>query len=155
MSDAGWKPLERYCLAYQRLAVACLLFAVAGVGYFVAVVFGGLGGRPARDAAGVLVALFTVSWLVVPLVTLRGRILRRSDPRLRTVLRDEWTRTNRHRAFRAGFAVAMWAQVPLALLMQSFAAEPSYAGMAGLSMTLGGTAFFATYLHRGRQPGDG
>ena len=54
-----------------------------------------------------------------------------------------------------GFAVVMWAQLPLVFLMNRVASEPSFSGMAGLSMTLGMGAFFATYLYIGRQQGDG
>ena len=155
MSEAERKQLERYYLAYQRLAVVCLLGSVAVGAYFLAVVFGGAGGRLVRHAPLILIVLFAASFLAVPYVTLRGRFWRRSDPDAQRVLRDEWTRRNRHRASWAGFVVVMWAQVPLAFLVTRLASEPSLPGMAGLSMTLGAGAFFATYLHAGRQQDDG
>jgi len=155
MSESERKDWERYYLAYQRGALVCLLSAVAVGVYFLAVVLGGLSGPSARSGALVLVSLFVASLLAVSFVTLRGRLWRLSDPEARLVLRDEWTRRNWNRACRSGFAVVMWAQLPLAFLMNRVASEPSFAGMAGLSMTLGIGAFWATYLHVGRQQGDG
>ena len=145
---------ERYYRAYQRTAVVCLLFAVTVCGYFLAVGSGALSGPPARGAALVLSALFVVSFVAVPAVTLGGRRWRRSDPAAQLVLRDEWTRRNWNRACRVGFGVVMWAQFPLAWLMDHLASAPSLSVMAGLSMTLGAGAFFASYLYVGRQPGD-
>jgi hypothetical protein len=49
----------------------------------------------------------------------------------------------------------MWAQLPLEFLMNRLAPAPSFSGMAGLSMTLGGVAFLASYLYLGRQRVDG
>lgn len=155
MSDSERRQSERYYLAYQRGALVCLLFTVAVGGYFLAVVFGGVSGPLVRASALVISALFVISLLAVSFVTLRGRLWRRSDPGAQLVLRDEWTRRNWNRACRTGFVVVMWAQVPLAFLMYRLASEPSLSGMAGLSMTLGAGAFFATYLYRGRQQGDG
>jgi len=155
MSESERMEVERYYLAYQRGALVCLLCAaVVGV-YFLAVALGGLGRPPAGSDALVLVALFVTLLLAVSFVTLRGRLWRRSDPEARLVLRDDWTRRNWNRACRSGFAVVMWAQVPLAFVMNRMASEPSFEGMAGLSMTLGIGAFFATYLYVGRQQLDG
>ena len=156
MSESDWKHSERHYLAYQRGAVVCLLFAVATGAYFLAAVLGALRGREAFGGATGLVALFVTALAGVFLITLRGRLWRRSDPEAQLVLRDEWTRRNWNRACRNGFAVVMWAQLPLAFLMERLASKPSFSGMAGLSMTLGVGAFFATYLYVGRQPqGDG
>ena len=145
---------ERYYRAYQRTAVVCLLFVVAVGGYFLAIGSGGLSGGARPKAALTLVVLFAVAFLAAPAVTLRGRRWRRSDPQAQLVLHDEWTRRSWNRACRAGFGAVMWAQLPLALLLDRLAAEPSLAVMAGLSMTLGGGAFWATYLYVGRQPAD-
>ena len=155
MSETVRNQSERYYLAYQRGAGVCLLFSIATGAHLLAVAFGGLSGGVVRDGALVLISLFVVSLLVVALVTLRGRLWRRSDPEAKLVLRDEWTRRNWSRACRIGFAVVMWAQLPLAYLMIRLAPEPSFSGMAGLSMTLGMGAFWATYLYLGRQQGDG
>jgi hypothetical protein len=145
---------EQYYRAYQRLAMVCLLFAVAVCGFFLAVGSGALSGPAAREAALVLSALFAVSFVAVPAVALGGRRWRRGDPAAQLVLRDEWTRRNWNRACRIGFGVVMWAQLPLAWLMDRLAPAPSLSVMAGLSMTLGAGAFFASYLYFGRQPGD-
>lgn len=156
MSESDWKHSERHYLAYQRGAVVCLLFAVATGAYLLAAVFGALSDWLVSDGAMSIVALFVTALLAVSLVTLRGRLWRRSDPEAQLVLRDEWTRRNWNRACRNGFAAVMWAQLPLAFLMERLAPTPSFSGMAGLSMTLGVGAFFATYLYVGRQPqGDG
>lgn len=155
MNESERQESERYYLAYQRGALVSLLFAVAVGVYFLAVVLGGLSGPPARSGALILMGLFVASLLAVSFITLRGRLWRRSDPEARLVLRDEWTRRNWNRACRSGFAVVMWAQLPLAFLMNRLASEPSFAGMAGLSMTFGVGAFFATYIIVGRQQGDG
>lgn len=146
---------ERYYVAYQRMALVCLLSAIAAGGFFLATIFGGVGDQRAFDGPMIIIALFVTSLLAVSLVTLRGRLWRRSAPQAQRVLRDEWTRRNRNRAFQIGFAVVIWAQLPLVLLMNRLASEPSYTGMAGLSMTLGIGAFFASYLYLGRQQGDG
>ena len=151
MSESDWKHSERYYLAYQRGAVVCLLFAVATGAYFLAAVLGTLNSREVFGGATGLVALFVTSLVAVSVVTLRGRLWRRSDPEAQLILRDEWTRRNWNRACRSGFAVVMWAQLPLAFLMERLASKPSFSGMAGLSMTLGVGAFFATYLYVGRQ----
>ena len=145
---------ERYYRAYQRTAVVCLLFVIAVGGFFVAVGSGALSGGARQSAALSLVVLFAVAFVAVPWVTLRGRRWRRSNPQAQLVLRDEWTRRSWNRACRAGFGAVMWAQLPLALLLDRLAAEPSLSVMAGLSMTLGGGAFWATYLYVGRQPAD-
>lgn len=145
---------ERYYRAYQRAAVVCLLLAVAVGGYFLAVGAGALSGGARASAALGLVVLFAVALLAVPVVTLRGHRWRRSDPHAQLVLRDEWTRRNWNRACRAGFGAVMWAQLPLAFLLERLAPEPSLSAMAGLSMTLGVGAFWATYLYVGRQPAD-
>lgn len=155
MNEPERQHSERYYVAYQRMAFVCLLSAVAVGGYFLAVVFGELSGRLVSGGAVLVIALFVTSLLAVSLVTLRGGVWRRSAPAAQTILRDEWTHRNRNRAFRTGFAVVMWAQIPLAFLMNRLASEPSFSGMAGLSMTLGLGAFFATYLYLGRQQGDG
>ena len=144
---------ERYYRAYQRTAVVCLLLVVATGGYFLAVGSGALTG--ARQSVALsLVVLFAVAFLAVPVVTLGGRRWRRSDPHAQVVLRDEWTRRNWNRACRVGFGAVMWAQLPLAFLLDRLASEPSLLAMAGLSMTLGLGAFWATYLYVGRQPAD-
>jgi hypothetical protein len=155
MRESEWRRSESYYLAYQRGAVVCLLFAVATGAYFLAAVFGGLSGWLVFDGAIGMVALFFTALLAVSLVTLRGRLWRRRDPEAQLVLRDEWTRRNWNRACRIGFAAVMWAQLPLTFLMDRLAPAPSFSGMAGLSMTLGAGAFFASYLYVGRQPGDG
>ena len=155
MGQSERQQSERYYAAYQRGAGLCLLFAVAAGGYFLAGVFGGLSSRQMSGGAIIIIALFVTALLAVPFVTLRGRAWRRSAPEAQLIFRDEWTRRNRNRAFRTGFAVVMWAQLPLAFLMNRLASEPSFSGMAGLSMTLGLAAFFATYLYLGRQKGDG
>jgi hypothetical protein len=134
--------------------MVCLLFAVAVCGYFLAVGAGALSGPPARGAALVLIALFAVSFVAVPAVALGGRRWRRGDPATQLVLRDEWTRRNWNRACRIAFGVVMWAQLPLAWLMDHLAPAPSLSIMAGLSMALGAGAFFASYLYFGRQPAD-
>lgn len=144
----------RYYRAYQRTAVVCLLSAVAVGGYFLAVGSGGLTGGAGPSAALSLVVLFAVAFLAVPVVTLRGHRWRRSDPHAQLVLRDEWTQRNWNRACRAGFGAVMWAQLPLAFLLDRLASESSLSVMAGLSMTLGAGAFWATYLYVGRQPAD-
>lgn len=155
MHESERKEPERYYLAYQRLALVGLLStSVVGV-YFLAVVFGGLGGILARSSALILIVLFVIAFVAIPFITLRGRLWRRSDPEARLVLHDEWTHRNRNRAYRTAFAVVMWAQLPLAFLMNRLASERSFSGMAGLSMALGAAAFFATYLYAGRQQGDG
>jgi len=146
---------ERYHRAYQRTAVVCLLFAVAVGGFFVAVGSGALSGGSGERAALSLVVLFAVAFVAVPWVTLRGRRWRRGDAHARLVLRDEWTRRSWNRACRAGFGALMWAQLPLAFLVERLASEPSLSLMAGLSMTLGAAAFWGTYLYVGRQPADG
>jgi hypothetical protein len=145
---------ERHYRAYQRAAVVCLLFAVAVGGFFLAVGSGVLRDGPAQGAALSLVVLFAVALLSVPVVTLRGRLWRRRDPQAQLVLRDEWTRRNWSRACRVGFGAVMWAQLPLAFLIDRLASEPSLSLMAGLSMALGAGAFWATYLYVGRQPAD-
>ena len=145
---------ERYYRAYQRTAVVCLLSAVAIGAYFLAVGSGAMSGGARRSAALTLVVLFAVAFLAVPVVTLRGRRWRPSDPHARRVLRDEWTRRNWNHACRVGFGTVMWAQLPLAFLLDRLASEPSLPVMAGLSMTLGTAAFWATYLYVGRQPAD-
>ena len=155
MSESERKESERYYLAYQRGAAVCLIFSIAAGAYFLAVVFGGVSGGFVLDGALLLVALFAISLLSVHLVTLRGRLWRRRDPGARLVLRDEWTRRNWNRACRTGFFVVMWAQLPLAFLMNRLAPAPSLSGMAGLSMTLGVVAFFSSYLYLGRQQVDG
>ena len=155
MRESEPKESERYYLAYQRGAAVCLIFSVAVGGYFLAVVFGGVSGGLVPGGALTLIALFGISLLTVHLVTLRGRLWRRRDPGTQLVLRDEWTRRNWNRACRTGFFVVMWAQLPLAFLMKRLAPEPSFSGMAGLSMTLGVFAFFASYLYLGRQQDDG
>jgi hypothetical protein len=145
---------ERYYRAYQRTAVLCLLFAVAVGGYFLAVGSGALSGSARQSGALSLVVLFAVAFVAVPVVTLRGHRWRPSDPHAQRVLRDEWTRRNWNRACRVGFGAVMWAQLPLAFLLDRLASEPSLSVMAGLSMTLGLGAFWATYLYVGRQPAD-
>ena len=145
---------ERYYRAYQRTAVVCLLFVVAVGGYFLAVGSGALSGGARQSAALSLAVLFAVAFLAVPAVTLGGRRWRRSDPDAQLVLRDEWTRRNWNRACRVGFGTVMWAQLPLAFLLDRLASEPSLSVMAGLSMTLGFAAFWATYLYVGRQPAE-
>jgi hypothetical protein len=145
---------ESYYRAYQRTALVCLLFAVAACGFFLAVVSGTLSGRPAHDAALALSALFAVSFVAVPVITLRGRRWRRSDPGAQLVLRDEWTRKSWNRACRIAFGAVMWAQLPLAFLIERLAPAGPLSVMAGLSMTLGAGAFFASYLYVGRQSGD-
>jgi hypothetical protein len=142
---------ERYYRAYQRTAVVCLLFALVVCGYFLAVGSGALSGAPARDTALVLSAIFAVAFVAVPAVALGGRRWRRGDPAAQLVLRDEWTRRNWNRACRTAFGVVMWAQLPLAWLMDHLAPAPSFSLMAGLSMTLGAGAFFSSYLYFGRQ----
>lgn len=146
---------ERYYQAYQRIAVVCLLFTIAAGVYLLSVVSGRLSGSGIRNAAVMLVALYTISFLAVPFITLRRRIWRRSDPEAQLVLRDEWTRRNRDRASWIAFVAVMWGQLPLAFLMNQVTSEPSLSGMAGLSMTLGAGAFFATYLYTGRQQSHG
>jgi hypothetical protein len=146
---------ERYYRAYQRTAVVCLLFAVAVGGFFLAVSSGALSGGAAQSGALSLVVLFAVAFLAVPAVTLRGRRWRPSDPQAQLVRRDEWTRRSWNRACRVGFGAVLWAQLPLAFLLDRLASEPSLTLMAGLSMTLGLGAFWATYLYVGRQPADG
>jgi len=143
---------ERYYQAYQRTAVVCLLFAVAVGGFFVAVGSGALSGGPVQGAALGLVALFAVAFVAVPWVTLGGRPWHRSDPQAQRVLRDEWTRRSWNRACRVGFGAVMWAQLPLAFFLDRLASPPSLSMMAGVSMTLGMGAFWATYLYVGRQP---
>jgi hypothetical protein len=155
MHESERKEPERYYLAYQRLALVGLLSTAAVGVYFLAVVFGGVGGALARSDVLILIGLFAISVVTVPFITLRGRLWRRSDAEARLVLRDEWTHRNRNRAYRTAFAVVMWAQLPLAFLMNRLALEPSFSGMAGLSMALGAAAFFAAYLFAGRQQGDG
>jgi hypothetical protein len=155
MGESTRHQSESYYLAYQRGAVVCLLFAVATSGYFLAVAFGGLNGRLVFHGPAIIIALFVASLLAVSFTTLRGRLWRRSDPEALLVLRDEWTRRNWSRACRIGFAVVMWVQLPLAFLMNRLASTPSFSGMAGLSMTLGIGAFWASYLYLGRQPEDG
>jgi len=155
MSESERMDVERYYLAYQRGALICLVFAVAVGVYFLAVVLGELRGPPAGVGALILIVLFVASLLAVSFVTLQGRRWRPSDPEARLVLRDEWTRRSWNHACRSGFAVVMWAQFPLAFLMSRHASEPSFAGMAGLSMTLGIGAFWAGYLYVGRQQVDG
>ena len=145
---------ERYYRAYQRTAVVCLLSAVAVGGYFLAVGSGALSGGARQGAALGVVVLFAVALLAVPVVTLRGRRWHPGDPHAQRVLRDEWTRTNWNRACRVGFGTVMWAQFPLAFLLDRLASQPSLSMMAGLSMTLGVGAFCATYLYVGRQPAD-
>lgn len=145
---------ERYYRAYQRTAVVCLIAAVAVGAYFVAVGAGAVSGGARQTAALGLVVLVAVALLAVPVITLGGRRWHPRDPHARRVLRDEWTRRNRNRACRVGFGTVMWAQFPLALLLDRVASEPSLAVMAGLSMALGIGAFWATYLHVGRQPAD-
>jgi hypothetical protein len=146
---------ERYYRAYQRTAVVCLLFAVAVGGFFLAVGSGALSGGAAQSGALSLVVLFAVAFLAVPAVTLRGRRWRPSDPQAQLVRRDEWTRRSWNRACRVGFGAVLWAQLPLAFLLDRLASEPSLTLMAGLSMTLGLGAFWATYLYVGRLPADG
>lgn len=155
MGESEGMEVESYYLVYQRGALVCLISAAVAGLYFLAVALGGLGRPPAGSDALVLLSLFVASLLAVSFVTLRGRLWRRSDPEARLVLRDEWTRRNWNRACRSGFAVVMWAQLPLAFLMNRLASEPSFEAMAGLSMTLGIGAFFATYLYVGRQQVDG
>jgi len=155
MSEPEQEKSERYYLAYQRGAFVCLLSAIAVGAYLLAIALGVLSDPQARVGALILVALFGASLLSVFVVTLQGRAWRRSNPEAQLVLRDEWTRRNRNRAFRSGFAVVMWAQLPLVYLMNRVATEPSFVGMAGLSMALGIGAFFATYLHVDRPQADG
>ncbi len=145
---------ERYYRAYQRTAGVCLLAAVVVGAFFLMVGSGALSGGAERTAALSLVVLVAVAFLAVPAVTLRGQRWRPSDPHAQLVLRDEWTRRNWNRACRVGFGAVMWAQLPLAFLLDRLASEPSLSLMAGLSMTLGIAAFWATYLHVGRQPAD-
>lgn len=154
MNESGRKESERHYLVYQRLALVCLFSAVAAGVYFVAAASGWLDGRLSRDAILILITLFTISFIGIPFVTLRGRLWRRSDPDAQLILRDEWIRRNRHRAAWIGFVVVMWAQFPLALLMKRLGPEPSLSGMAGVSMTLGIGVFWAAYLYVGRQQGD-
>jgi uncharacterized membrane protein YidH (DUF202 family) len=154
MTEMDRNQPERYYRAYQRTAVVCLLFAVAVGGFFLAVVSGVLSDGAGQGAALSLVVLFAVAFLSVPVVTLRGCLWRRSDPQAQLVLRDEWTRRNWNRACRVGFGVVMWAQLPLAFLIDRLASRPSLSVMAGLSMALGAGAFWATYLYVGRQPAD-
>lgn len=142
---------ERYYRAYQRTAVVCLLFAIAVGGFFLAVGSGALSGGPVQAAALSLVGLFAVAFVGVPWVTL-GRRWHQCDPQAQRVLRDEWTRKNWNRACRVGFGTVMWAQLPLAFLLDRLGSQPSLSMMAGLSMTLGMGAFWATYLYVGRQP---
>jgi hypothetical protein len=146
---------ERYYRAYQRTAVVCLLTAVVVGGYFLAIGSGALRGGAGRNAALSLVVLFAVAFVAVPVVTLWGHRWGPRDPHAQRVMRDEWTRRNWNRACRVGFGAVMWAQLPLAFLLDRLAAEPSLPVMAGLSMTLGLGAFWATYLYVGRQPADG
>jgi hypothetical protein len=155
MGESAQRRVERYHRAYQRGAVVCLLMAMVAGGYLLAVALGAVGGRWVSGGATGVVALFVAALLAVSLATLRGRLWRRGDPAARLVLRDEWTRRNWSRASTTGFAVVMWAQVPLALLLGRYAPGASLVGMAGLSMALGMGAFWATYLYLGRQQGDG
>ncbi len=145
---------ERYHRAYQRTALVCLLFAATAGGFCLAVGSGALRGGPVRGGALGLVVLFAAAFLAVPAVTLGGRRWRRSDPQAQLVLRDEWTRRSWNRACRVAFGAVMWAQLPLAFLLDRLASEPPLVVMAGLSMTLGVGAFWATYLYVGRQPAD-
>ena len=154
MTEVERNQSERYYRAYQKTAVVCLLFTIAVCGYFLAVGSGALDGPAARAAALVLGVLFAVSFAAVPTVTLGGRRWRRGDSAAQLVLRDEWTRRNWNRACRIGFGMVVWAQLPLAWLMNRLASAQSLYVMAGLSMTLGAGAFFASYLYFGRQPHD-
>ncbi len=154
MAETGRNEPERYYRAYQRTAVVCLLAAVTLSGYFLAVGSGALSGGARQRVALSLVVLFAVAFLAVPVVTLRGHRWRPRDPHAQRVLRDEWTRRTWNRACRVGFGAVMWAQLPLAFLLDRLASEPSLPVMAGLSMTLGCGAFWATYLYVGRLPAD-
>ena len=154
MTEIEQNQPERYYRAYQRAAVVCLLFAVAVGGFFLAVGSGALSGGAGERAALSLVVLFAAAFLAVPVVTLRGHRWRPSDPHAQRVRRDEWTRRSWNRACRVGFGAVLWAQLPLAFLLDRLASEPSLSAMAGLSMTLGLGAFWATYLYVGRQPAD-
>ncbi len=152
MSEMKRNQPERYYRAYQRTAVVCLLSAVAMGGFFLTVGSGALIGGPVRGVALSLVMLFAVAVVAVPWITLGGRRWYPSDPQAQLVLRDEWTRKSWNRACRVGFGAVMWAQLPLAFVLDRLASRPSLSVMAGLSMTLGIGAFWATYLYVGRQP---
>jgi hypothetical protein len=155
MSKPAQQQTERYYRAYQRGAVVGLLLGVVTAGLFVAVLFRLMSPGLTRATALVIMPLFIVTLLGVHFITLRGRLWRPGAAEAQRVLRDEWTRRNWNRACRTGFFVVMWAQVPLAYFVTRLPPEPYVPAMAQLTMALGVTTFFASYLFHSRQQGDG
>jgi len=151
MSDAAREQTEQHYLAYQRAAVVGLLVGMVASGLFLGVLFRLISPGLANVTALSIMALFVVALLAVQLITLRGRLWRPRGPEAQRVLRDEWTRKNWNRACRTGFFVVMWAQLPLAYFVAGLPPAPWGPSMAALTMALGITAFFASYLYHSRQ----
>jgi hypothetical protein len=155
MRESERKETERYYLTYQRSMLLGLIFVVCLGGTFMVQVF-----WPGNDGAGLLGALavsvvYAIALFAVHRVTLGGRSWRVRDPEVQTVLRDEWTRASRNRAFRVAFLVTFWAQVPLMFIMSYLPPEPSVPGVAWVTMTLGLATYYASYLYFSRQQNDG
>jgi hypothetical protein len=155
MNKPAREQTEQYYVAYQRSAVVGLLFGMVAAGLFLAALFRLMSPGLARVTALIIIALFIVTLLSVHFITLRGRLWHPRAPEAQRVLRDEWTRKNWNRACRSGFYVVMWAQVPLAYFVNGLPPEPDVPALAALTMALGVTAFFGSYLFHSRQQGAG
>jgi hypothetical protein len=149
---------ERYYRAYQRHMAVGLIFVVCLIAFNVWRLFGYASPRPALDALPLLIgAAFLVALLIVHLVTLRGHLWNPRGEGERTVLYDEWTRTNRGRATQVAFWVVLGVQVPMMSVMAYVPSRPEQGvvGMGTLTFLLGLGTFQAAFLYYSRQPSDG
>ena len=147
-------PTEQFLRFSRRSMSALLAIVIVLGGTAIALTLSPAGAVSRSAARGAWLIPVGIAIFVAAQSSRRGRRWSPDSPEVRTVMQDEWRRTNMHRASRAALIVVLIAQWPLALTL-GFAAQlppPRAAGaMATSTLTLGLATLMAVFLFLDRE----
>lgn len=141
---------------FSRRSMVVLLFVVAllgGTGLALVLSPEGAVGRSANRAAWLIPVAIVITVTALQ-TTLRGRRWNPDSPEVRTIMQDEWRRTNMDRASRISLIVVLAAQWPLGIsigLLGNLPALRTAMAMAAASITLGLVTVITLFLFFDRE----